>query len=169
MRYSAQADKPVDEPAAALRESLEAVVRGLGLALIELDVFRTKARKGSPQAAPSGVQIRAIVYKPGSLGTDDCSRVHRAIAPHLEQAFPGSEFSVEVSTPGINRVVKDGVELAHYRGRGVRLWRTDISDWSAGLLEEADEHGITIKGREGMLRLDYAAIAKAKLDPSQEE
>ena len=165
MRYSAQADKPVDEPAAALKESLEAVVQGLGLALIELDVFRTKARK----EAPSGVQIRAIVYKPGSLGTDDCSRVHRAIVPRLEQAFPGSEFSVEVSTPGINRVVKDGAELAHYRGRGVRLWRTDISDWSAGLLEEADEHGITIKGREGTLRLDYAAVAKAKLDPSQEE
>jgi ribosome maturation factor RimP len=165
MRYSAQADKPVDEPSAALRESIEAIVRGLGLALIELDVFRTKARKGTP----SGVQIRAIVYKPGSLGTDDCSRVHRAIAPRLEQAFPGSEFSVEVSTPGINRVVKDGAELAHYRGRGIRLWRTDISDWSAGLLEEADEYGITIKGREGTFRLDYTVVAKAKLDPSQEE
>jgi len=161
MRYSAQAD----DPAAALRESLEAVVRGLGLALIELHVFQTKARKGFP---PS-VQIRAIVYKPGSLGTDDCSRVHRAILPRLEQAFPESEFSVEVSTPGINRVVKDGVELAHYRGRGVRLWRTDISGWSAGLLEAADEHGITIREKEGTIRLDYAIVAKASLDPSQEE
>jgi len=161
MRYSAQAD----EPAAALRESLEAVVRELGLALIELHVFQTKVRKGSPP----NVQIRAIVYKPGSLGTDDCSRVHRAILPRLEQAFPESEFSVEVSTPGINRVVKDGVELAHYQGRGVRLWRTDISGWSAGLLEAVDEHGITIKGREGTIRLDYAIVAKASLDPSQEE
>jgi ribosome maturation factor RimP len=89
--------------------------------------------------------------------------------PRLEQAFPESEFSVEVSTPGINRVVKDGVELAHYQGRGVRLWRTDISGWSAGLLEAVDEHGITIKGKEGMIRLDYAIVAKASLDPSQEE
>jgi len=161
MRYSAQAD----EPAAALKESLETVVRGLGLALIELHVFQTKARKGSPP----NVQIRAIVYKPGSLGTDDCSRVHRAILPWLEQAFPESEFSVEVSTPGINRVVKDGVELAHYQGRGVRLWRTDISGWSAGLLEAADERGITIRGKEGTIRLDYAIVAKASLDPSQEE
>jgi len=165
MRYSAQADGP----AAALRESLETVVRGLGLALIELHVFQTKARKGSPPNAPMAVQIRAVVYKPGSLGTDDCSRVHRAILPRLEQTFPESEFSVEVSTPGINRVVKDGVELAHYRGRGVRLWRTDISDWSAGLLETADEYGITIKGKEGTIRLDYAIVAKASLDPSQEE
>jgi ribosome maturation factor RimP len=89
--------------------------------------------------------------------------------PLLENAFPGNDISVEVSTPGINRLVKDGVELAHYRGRGVRLWRTDISDWSAGLLEAVDEQGITIKGKEGMIRLEYAIIAKAKLDPSQEE
>jgi len=172
MRYSARADKPADVTVTALRESLEAVVRELGLALIELDVFRTKVRKGSPQAPPGvsmAVQVRAIVYKPGPLGTDDCTRVHRAILPRLEQAFPGGEFSVEVSTPGINRIVKDGVELAHYRGRGVRLWRTDISDWSAGLLEAADEYGIIIRGKEEMIRLDYAIVAKARLDPSQEE
>jgi len=161
MRYSAQEEEPAD----ALKESLEAVVRGLGLALIELDVFHTKARKGSPP----NVQIRAIVYKAGALGTDDCSRVHRAILPRLEQAFPESEFSVEVSTPGINRVVKDGAELAHYQGRGVRVWRTDISDWSAGLLEAVDRQGIIISGNEGTIRLDYAIIAKARLDPSQEE
>jgi ribosome maturation factor RimP len=88
--------------------------------------------------------------------------------PLLEQSFPGNDLAVEVSTPGITRQIKDGVELAHYRGRGLRLWRTDISDWSAGLLEAADEQGITITGKEGTVRLDYAVIAKAKLDPSQE-
>jgi ribosome maturation factor RimP len=76
---------------------------------------------------------------------------------------------VEVSTPGISRQVRDGEELALYRGRGVRLWRTDISDWSAGILETADEQGVTIQGTEGAIRLDYSVIAKARLDPSQEE
>jgi ribosome maturation factor RimP len=165
MLYSVQSDEPDSAELAALRGPLEALVRELGLELIELGVFRTKARKGSPP----GAQVRAVVYKPGSLGTDDCSRAHRAILPRLEAAFPGNDISVEVSTPGINRVVKDGMELAHYLGRGVRLWRIDISDWSAGLLEAADEHGITINGREGKIRLDYAMVAKARLDPSQEE
>ena len=165
MRYSARADEPLDAQTSALRESLEGLVRGLGIELIEIDIFWGKGRKGLPGV----VQIRAVVYKPGSLGIDDCSRVHYAIVPRLESAFPGHELSVEVSTPGITRQVRDGVELAHYRGRGVRLWRTDISDWSAGLLEAADEQGITIKGREGTIRLDYAVVAKAKLDPSQEE
>jgi ribosome maturation factor RimP len=156
---------------ALLKESLEPTVQNLGMALIELHVFRTKARKGSLP----GAQVRVIVYKPGlagkpsSMGTDDCSRVHRAIVPQLEQAFPGHDFSVEVSTPGITRQVRDGAELAHYRGRGVRLWRTDISDWSAGIVENAGEQGVTIQGKEGTIRLDYEIIAKARLDPSQEE
>jgi hypothetical protein len=45
----------------------------------------------------------------------------------------------------------------------------NISDWSAGLLEAADEQGITIRGKEGTFRLDYALVAKARPDPSQEE
>ena len=165
MRYSEKTGEPGSAEDAALREQLETLVRALGLDLIELNVFRVKARKGSPPA----VQIRVIVYKQGSLGTDDCSRAYHAMLPRLETVFPGYDLSVEVSTPGITRQARDGAELAHYRGRGVRLWRTDISDWSAGILEAADEQGIAIKGKEGMIRLDYQIIAKARLDPSQEE
>ena len=165
MHYSAGTGEPGDVQISALKKQMAALVQGLGMALIELDVFRAKARKGMLPTA----HIRAIVYKPGPLGTDDCALAHRAMMPLLEQEFPGNELSVEVSTPGINRVVKDGAELAHYQGRGVRLWKTDLSDWLAGLLVSADEQGITIKGKEGMIRLDYAIVAKARLDPLQEE
>ena len=168
MKYSVQADEPVNAEALVLKKKLDTVVRESGMVLIELDLFRGKARSVARLGLLGTAQIRAVVYKPGVLGTAECSKVHRAIMPSLEQAFPGYELSVEVSTPGITRQVKDGVELAHSRGRGVRLWRTDISDWSAGLLEAADEHGITIKGKEGMMRLDYAIIAKAKLEPGAE-
>jgi len=164
MRYSARADKPEDGELAALRAALEARLRGPGMELVEFDVFRSKGI----------VRIRAVVYRPpfdekGALGTDDCARAYRAIRPDLEGAFPGAELSVEVSTPGINRKVRDGAELALYLGRGVRCWRTDISDWSVGLLEGVDEQGIILKGKEGTIRLDYGLIAKARLDPSQED
>jgi ribosome maturation factor RimP len=89
--------------------------------------------------------------------------------PLLEAEFPGRGLHVEVSTPGINREAKDGAELAHYKGRGVRVWRTDISGWSAGVLETADEQGITINGKGESIRLCYDVIAKARLDPQQEE
>jgi ribosome maturation factor RimP len=159
VRYSAKTELP---EAASLKEPLETMLRGLGLELIELSVSRRKGRRGSP----GSVQIRAVVYKPGALGLDDCSRAHHAVLPRLELAFPGQDRSVEVSSPGIDRLIKDGAECAHYTGRGVRCYRTDISDWSAGILESADETGIVLKRKEGIMRLSYEIIAKAKLDPA---
>jgi ribosome maturation factor RimP len=139
-------------------ESLEPVVRGLGFGLVELTVSRHRG----------AVQVRAVVYKPGPLGVDDCSRVHHALLPRLELAFPGQDLYVEVSSPGIDRLIKDGAEFAFYIGRGVKCYRTDISDWSAGVLEAADEKGITLRGKAGTVNIGYEVIAKAKLDYTQE-
>ena len=144
----------------SIRDALETLLGGLGFRLIELTVSR---HRGS-------VQVRAVIYMAGavSLGVDDCSRAHRAIMPRLELAFPDQDVFLEVSSPGIDRLIKNGAEFAHYRGRGIRCYRTDISDWSAGILEESDEKGIVLKGKEGTIRLEYEIIAKAKLDSSQE-
>ena len=177
MQYSERKDESESSELVILRKALESVVQDLGMELVELHVFRVKSRKGktSKEGTLPGAQIRAMVYKPLSagsperMGTDDCSRAYRAMLPRLEQAFPEHDLSVEVSTPGISRVIRDGVELAHYRGRGVRLWRTDISAWSLGIVEMVDEQGVTIQGTEGLIRLDYHIIAKARLDPTQEE
>jgi ribosome maturation factor RimP len=78
------------------------------------------------------------------------------------------DLFVEVSSPGIDRVIKNGYELTHYIGRGIRCYRTDISDWTGGILETVDPGGIVIRGIEGMTKISYAVIAKAKLDHSQE-
>jgi ribosome maturation factor RimP len=156
MRYIAGETGTVET--SDVRRTLEPVLEGLGLRLLELTVSR---HRGS-------VQIRAVVYNGSSVGTEDCSKAHRAITPRLELAFTGQDIYLEVSSPGINRLIKDGAEFANYTGRGVRCYRTDISDWTAGILESAGENGIILKTKEGVTKLDFEIIAKAKLDPSQE-
>jgi ribosome maturation factor RimP len=128
------------------------------MSLVELSLSR---HKGS-------VQVRAVAYKQGNMGVDDCSRLHHALLPRLELAFPGQDLYVEVSSPGIERLIKDGAEFAHYTGRGVRCFRTDISDWSSGILQSSDEKGLVLKEKKGTVTLSYEVIAKAKLDYSQE-
>ena len=141
---------------ASLRRSLEPVLNGLKFSLVELGVSK---QKGS-------VQIRAVIYNGASIGTDDCTKVHRAIMPRLELTFEGSNIYLEVSSPGINRLIKDGAEFMHYLGKKVRCYCTDISDWSDGILESADEKGIVIRDtvKNEAIRLEFEIIAKAKLD-----
>ena len=152
MRYTAKDDVPHE--IACVRLSLEEVLKGLKFSLVELVISR---HRGS-------VQVRAVIYNGKSVGTDDCSKVHRAIMPRLELAFPEQDVYLEVSSPGIDRLIKDGAEFVHYIGRGVRCYLPGISDWTAGILESADEKGIVIKTKEGALRLEFDNIAKAKLD-----
>ena len=163
MRYTEKgaehpAKIPAEDPeAASIRESLEAVLKGLGFSLIEMVVSR---HRGS-------VQVRLVIYNGAAIGTDDCTRVHRSVMPRLELAFSGQDIYLEVSSPGIDRSIKDGAEFAHYKGKGVRCYRTDITEWTAGILEAADEKGIVIKTKEETVRLEFDIIAKAKLDSSQ--
>jgi ribosome maturation factor RimP len=142
----------------SLQKSLEEVLKGLNFSLIELTVSR---HRGS-------AQVRAVIYNGAAIGTDDCSRVHRAITPRLELAFPGQDVYLEVSSPGTDRLIKETGEFAHYNGRGVRCYRTDISDWTAGILESADESGIVLRTKEETVRLGYDIIAKARLGGLQE-
>ena len=158
MRYTPRKND-IRDPDGLLFDSLEPVIRGLKMSLIELNVFHGKAKAGNPRT----VQVKATVYKQGVTGLEDCSRAHRGIMPRLELAFPGQDVYLEVSSPGIDRLIKDGSEFVHYTGQGIRCYRTDISDWSEGILLEADEEKIKLKGDGGELILKYEIIAKARL------
>jgi ribosome maturation factor RimP len=152
VQYTPKGDDP-------LYDFIFPIIKGMGMSLVDLHVSR---HKGS-------AQIRIIVYNPiGNLGVNECSKVHRAILPRLELQFPSQDLYVEVSSPGIDRNIKDASEFAHYFGRGIKCYRTDISDWSAGILESADEKSLVLKKGDNRMNVSYDIIAKAKLDYSQE-
>ena len=120
-----EANQLLRDPALDLRYKLEPIVKGLGMSLIEVSLYRSKKQGAS-------VQIKAVVLAAGDgetiTGLEDCSRVHRAIMPRLELNFPNEEIYLEVSSPGIDRQIKDGNEFLHYLQRGVRCYCRDRSD-----------------------------------------
>jgi ribosome maturation factor RimP len=159
-----------DEATATLITELEPVITGMGFALVELDLFR---RKGS-------AQIRLVITKPlaasrenpagqavqgqAGIGTDELSRVHRAILPRLEFCLNGRDLYVEVSSPGTDRLIKEGMEFRHYVGQVVKCWQTGADDWKQGTLLGSDETKITLETAEGIQTMSYETIAKAKLN-----
>jgi ribosome maturation factor RimP len=154
MQYTVR-EKDSKEPNAALFRSLEPLLRGIGIALIDLSVFH--GNRG-------GVQVKTVVMAALDTGVEDCARAHRLIMPRLELAFPGKDISLEVSSPGINRLIKDGSEFVHFIGREIRCYRTDISDWTIGILRSVDEQKIVLLEEGGETILSYETIAKARLN-----
>ncbi|MDR2468668.1 MAG: ribosome assembly cofactor RimP [Spirochaetaceae bacterium] len=144
---------------AELELALEPVAKGLGLSLVELIVSRHRGT----------VHVRAVVFKREGVGIDDCSRFHRAITPRLELAFGEAELSIEVSSPGIDRLIRDGAEFVHYIGCPIKWYNVELADWSYGIVERVTETFIEIKGIDRMETLTYERIAKAKLDSKAAE
>ena len=157
MQYKIGGHAPRD-PEPRIYQSLEPVIRGLGMSLVELNIFH-----GKGQGNKADVQVKAIVYKNGNTGIDDCARVHRGIMPRLEIAFPGKDVFLEVSSPGINRIIKEGSEFLNYIGREVKCYRMDISDWTSGVLISVDEEKVVLKVEENEVCLTYENIGKARL------
>ena len=140
-----------------IREALEEVIKGLGMTLIEFSIFRAKGKFAS------NVQVKLVVMTEGITGLDDCSTVHRAVMPRLELTFPDRDVYLEVSSPGIDRLIKDRGEFVHYKGREIRCYRSDISDWSSGILLEVEKDHIVLSTGNEELVLPFDVIAKARL------
>lgn len=151
MQFSPRRDDPVEE-------SLREIVEGMGMSLVEYAASRVRG----------GVQVRVVVYKKDTVGIADCARVHRAAVPRLELAFAGQDLSLEVTSPGIDRVLKDANEFPLYVGRGVRCYRTDVSDWACGIVAEADSERVALRRGGETEEVPYSVVAKAKLDYSWE-
>ncbi|GMO26516.1 MAG: ribosome maturation factor RimP [Termitinemataceae bacterium] len=149
MKYTA---KEKDE----LFDTLNKLVNSLGLTILDLTVNKRKL----------SIQILLTVYKNGLVGTDDCAKVHRCITPRLEITFPQKDLYIEVSSPGIERLIKDGNEFPVFIGRSVKAYCTDISEWKSGVLLEADATHIEIKIKDRTESIPLDIIAKAKLEDS---
>jgi ribosome maturation factor RimP len=146
--------KEQDGEEARLAKNLAPVIEGLGLTLVELSLVRSRG----------SISVKAAVYKRDGVGINECAKAHRAIMPRLELAFGTDDIAVEVSSPGIARLLKAGVDFIPFVGCPVQCWVTALSDWKAGILESVTETHIMIKGKDGMEKLEFKDIAKAKLD-----
>ena len=146
------------------------LVTGLGYVLVDLKVV---PQNGS-------IKVTAVITKPagdsGTVGVNDCARVHRALLPRLEAVLDSQDIYMEVASPGMERLIKNPAEFALFTGRYVRVWDSQITDWVAGKIISSDDQSITLElvgdgVTEGSVQMQpaevstipYQRISKAKL------
>lgn len=103
----------VDGPALGrLQEIAREILDFAGMEFVHLEVKRE----------PGGLFLRLFIDKDGGVSLDDCARISRQISVHLdlEDPIPG-RYTLEVSSPGLDRpLFKDG-DYTRFAGRRVRL------------------------------------------------
>ena len=132
------------------------LVEGLGYHLIELKIVPAK----------TVTKIFAVIApkeQDRNISVNDCSRVHHALLPRLEALLGTDNTSMELTSPGIDRNVKNAAEFSLFVGRAVRVWSKKISDWIGGKIVSADETALTMETEKGeIVTVPYGEMAKAK-------
>jgi ribosome maturation factor RimP len=141
-----------------LYKDIAGLLEGKGLKLVDLSLNRNQ---GAIQ------QVRAVIYRAEGTGIDECAKAHRLMQARLELLLGDDDFQLEVSSPGLDRVIRSAREYAVFTGRGVRLSLKDETV-VAGRIVSASLENIVLstEGAERSIPLDL--VRKGKLDYSQE-
>jgi ribosome maturation factor RimP len=119
----------------------------------------------------AGGTLRVVVDRPGGVDLGTITEVTRAVSAALDEAdiMPGA-YTLEVSSPGLERALRTPEHFAAVVGREVRIkLRPGVEGdrRAAGVLSAADDQTVTVAaddGSERVLRIDDITKANVHVD-----
>lgn len=122
------------------------------------------------QKEPNGWTLTFYLDKPGGIGLGDCEEWTRRLEPVLDQSnLMTHAYNLEISSPGLNRVLKKTSDFERFRGQRVHAKLYSALNGQKnfhGTLLGADEEHLRLKTDEGQdVQLPRNLVSKARLDP----
>ena len=139
----------------AYYEECAPLVEGLGYILVELKIT----------SAGSTKKISAVIASKDAgvdIGVNDCAKVHHALLPRLEALLGTEDTYMELTSPGMERNIKNAAEFAVFTGREIRVWDKTVTDWVSGVITASDEKSVTLEKDGEKITVPFEQIAKAK-------
>ncbi|MGI8618652.1 MAG: ribosome maturation factor RimP [Gemmatimonadaceae bacterium] len=147
-----------------MKSELEPIVKE-ALAEIGLELF--ELRRGGTRNRPV-VDVRIDRTGGQNISIEDCARASRAIEAKLDVDEDGQRYVLEVSSPGVERPLRDAADWARFVGKKANV-KSDLLGGMAEVeimgIEHEDWREIavmrTAKGEE--LRLPLNEVREARL------
>jgi len=144
-----------------LRDVAARVTSSRGFELVDIEVKR----------APGGQLVRLFVDKPGGIGLDDLQSVSEEVSAILDAEDPiESRYTLEVSSPGLDRPLKGAEDYRRFLGRLAKLSSYEPVEgrrhWAGRLLSVEDGAVSLALEKEGgtVARVPLAKIAHGRLE-----
>jgi len=142
-----------------LTRLLRPAVESLGYELIGIE---------HEQGKRSGV-LRLYIDKEEGIAVEDCEKVSRQVSAVLDVEDPiAGEYTLEVSSPGLDRPLFEIEQFAQYAGEEVKLRLRSPIDGRrnfTGLIVECTDGTVVLKVDDESVRLPFDAIGVARLVP----
>ena len=136
------------------------LVEGEGMEIVDIE-FRHEGSRG-------GRVLRLYLDKEGGPNVDDLSRVSRQLSELLdaEDTIDGS-YTLEVSSPGINRPLKKPAHFARFVGKRIRVRTRDLIDGRRsflGILGQVVEDSVILTQEGKHYQIPFSMIEKSNYD-----
>ncbi len=131
-----------------------------GMEIVDIELRHERSRGGRV--------LRLYLDKAGGPTVDDLSRVSRQLSELLDShdAVDGA-YTLEVSSPGINRPLKRPEHFARYIGKRVRIRTRDLIGGRRsflGILYAVAGEGVTVTQEGTRYDIPFAAIEKSNYE-----
>jgi ribosome maturation factor RimP len=133
------------------------VVEGSGLELVDVDFHKEGGRR----------ILRVTVDREGGVDLDTISETSERVSRRLdlEDAIPGGPYTLEVSSPGVERHLRTPRDFQRRVGDRVKVKATDPEEGGltlVGTIVAADEDGVTVRTDCAERRVTYPLIKSAR-------
>jgi ribosome maturation factor RimP len=115
-----------------------------------------------------GQLLRVYIDKEGSVSIDDCVEVSNQLNHALTVEDDVDYDRLEVSSPGVDRVLKNLKDFARFKGEKVRIKTHDLEDGRKnfkGNLVGTKGNLVIIGIESTLIEINFDNIEKARLDP----
>jgi ribosome maturation factor RimP len=151
----------------AIRDAVVRLAEGValqeGLELVDVDLAGT----------PGRYMLRVYIDKEGGVSIGDCSSFSKSLSAILDVEDPvPTKYFLEVSSPGLDRVLRQPGHFRRVVGRVVKVKFVDPQDGRkqiVGILQDVADMGIVLKVNEEYISVGYGNIKKANLKGSLDE
>jgi ribosome maturation factor RimP len=141
------------------------IAEARGLELVEVELFRAGRRE----------VLRVYLDKPGGISLGECAETSRELSELLdvEELFQEA-FTLEVSSPGLDRPLRTPRDWARRVGEFVRIHLSEALEgkrtWIGKLVASGDESARIVADRTGQeIEIPYRAVQLARVDVRFEE
>lgn len=106
--------------------------------------------------------LRISIYAKEGITLDKCQEVSNVLSPFLDIEEPfDSQYLLEVSSPGVERILKTTRHFALSLGEEIAVKMLDKTSLE-GILKRSDEQGFVLQTQESEIFILYSQIKKVK-------
>tara|TARA_Y100001968_G_C19356398_1_gene717410 strand:+ start:740 stop:1237 length:498 start_codon:yes stop_codon:yes gene_type:complete len=141
---------------------VDPLVRNLGFELVRIKFNNSKK---------SSLQIM-VEKKKGDVEINDCAKLSTNVSAILDVNDPiKNEYSLEVSSPGLNRPLTRKQDFEEFKGHRVKIKTNELIDGRnsfKGILIGFKEDQISLEINEGVIGLEWDWVTEATLSVSED-